>query len=205
MGWSADARHVAATSPDAVLSLFPVAARHARAEGRDGEEVRVELLEAVPGDVDEVVGVVTTLYRRGDSGEKKAVLAALPSLDRATDVRPAVGDALVPLVRDALRTNETRLVGAALGPYAATHLDQSSWRQGVMKAIFMGLPLTDVADLEARTDDELRRMVRDYVAERRAAGRDVPPDAWLILPPDTPHDDRRHHPDTLHETTGSDR
>ena len=46
---SADARHVAAMSPDAVLSLFPVAARHARAEGRDGEQVRVELLEAVPG------------------------------------------------------------------------------------------------------------------------------------------------------------
>lgn len=188
MGWSADARHVAAMSPDAVLSLFPVAARHARAEGRDGEQVRVELLEAVPGDVDEVVRVTTTLYRRGDSGEKKAVLVALPLLDRATDTRPPVGDELVPLVRDALRANETRLVGAALGPYAATHLDQSSWRQGVMKAIFMGLPLSEVADLEARTDDELRRMVRDYVAERRAAGRDVPQDAWLILPADHLHD-----------------
>lgn len=188
MGWSADARHVAGMSPDAVLSLFPVAARHARAEGRDGEQVRVELLEAVPGDVDEVVRVATTLYRRGDSGEKKAVLVALPLLDRATDTRPAVGDELLPLVRDALRANETRLVGAALGPYAAAHLDQPSWRQGVMKAIFMGLPLTEVADLEARTDDELRRMVRDYVAERRAAGRDVPPDAWLILPADHLHD-----------------
>jgi hypothetical protein len=188
MGWSADARHVAAMSPDAVLSLFPVAARHARAEGRDGEQVRVELLEAVPGDVDDVVRVVTTLYRRGDSGEKLAVLAALPSLDRATDTRPAVGDALLPLVRDALRANETRLVSAALGPYAAAHLDQASWRQGVMKAIFMGLPLDDVADLGARTDDELRRMVRDYVAERRAAGRDVPQDAWLVLPSDHPHD-----------------
>ena len=188
MGWSADARHVAAMSPDAVLSLFPVAARHARAEGRDGEQVRVELLEAVPGDVDEVVRVATTLYRRGDSGEKKAVLVALPLLDRATDTRPAVGDALVPLVRDALRANETSLVGAALGPYAAAHLDQSSWRQGVMKAIFMGLPLSEVSDLEARTDDELRRMVRDYVAERRAAGRDVPQDAWLILPADHVHD-----------------
>jgi hypothetical protein len=188
MGWSADARHAAAMSPDAVLSLFPVAARHARAEGRDGEQVRVELLEAVPGDVDDVVRVVTTLYRRGDSGEKLAVLAALPSLDRATDTRPAVGDALLPLVRDALRANETRLVSAALGPYAAAHLDQASWRQGVMKAIFMGLPLDDVADLGARTDDELRRMVRDYVAERRAAGRDVPQDAWLVLPSDHPHD-----------------
>jgi hypothetical protein len=194
MGWSADARHVAALSPDAVLSLFPVAARHARAEGRDGEQVRVELLEVVPGDVDDVVGVATTLYRRGDSSEKAAVLAALPVLDRATETRHAVGDALVPLVQDALRANETRLVGAALGPYAAAHLDQPSWRQGVMKAIFMGLPLTEVAGLETRTDDELRRMVRDYVDERRAAGRDVPQDAWLVLSADHPH-----------HTSGSDR
>ncbi|HSF98077.1 MAG TPA: EboA domain-containing protein, partial [Ornithinibacter sp.] len=74
------------------------------------------------------------------------------------------------------------------GPYAAAHLDQATWRQGVMKAIFMGVPLADVADLEARTDDELRRMVRDFVAERRAAGRDVPQDAWLILPSDHVHD-----------------
>lgn len=206
MGWSADARHVAATSPDAVLSLFPVAARHARAEGRDGEQVRVELLEAVPGDVEEVVRVATTLYRRGDSGEKKAVLVALSSLDRATGTRAAVGGALVPLVRDALRANETRLVGAALGPYAAAHLDQSAWRQGVMKAIFMGLPLTEVAELEARTDEELRRMVRDYVAERRAAGRDVPQDVWLILPPDTPDEFPQGTPhENPHENPGSSR
>ena len=187
MGWSDDARHVVAVSPDAVLSLFPSAARHARAEGRDGVEVRVELLEAVPGDVDDVVLVATTLYRRGDSAEKQAVLAALPSLDRPTGARPPVGDALVPIVRDALRTNETQLVGTAMGAYAATHLDQASWRQGVMKAVFMGLPLRDVAGLATRSDDELRRMVRDYVAERRAAGREVPPDAWLILPADHEH------------------
>lgn len=184
MGWSDDARHVVATETDAVLGLFPAAARHARAEGRDGEAVRVELLEAVPGDVDAVVRVVTTLYRRGDSAEKHAVLSALTALDRATQRRAAVGDALLPLVRDALRTNDTRLVGAALGPYAAAHLDEAAWRQGVVKAIFMGIPLDVVADLDRRTDDELRRMVGDFVAERRAAGRDVPADARRILPAD---------------------
>ena len=184
MGWTDDARHVVAADADAVLSLFPAAARHARAEGRDGEAVRVELLEAVPGDVDDVVRVATTLYRRGDSAEKHAVLSALPVLDRATSRRAAVGDALLPVVRDALRTNDTRLVGGALGPYAAAHLDAAAWRQGVVKAIFMGITLDVVAGLERRTDDELRRMVGDFVAERRAAGRDVPADAWRILPAD---------------------
>ena len=184
MGWSDDARHAVDADAEAVLGLFPAAARHARAEGRDGEEVRVELLAAVPGGVDDVVRLATTLYRRGDGAEKQAVVAALPSLDRATHGRPAVGDALVPVVRDALRTNDTRLVARALGPYAAAHLDDAAWRQGVVKALFMGIPLDAVAGLERRTDDELRRMVGDYVAERRAAGREVPADAWRIVPPD---------------------
>ena len=139
MGWSDDARHAVAADPDAVLSLFPAAARHARAEGRDGLEVRVELLEAVPGDADAAARVATTLYQRGDSAEKQAVLGALTALDRPTRSRPGVGDALVPVVRDALRTNDTRLVAAALGPYAAAHLDAAAWRQGVVKAIFMGI------------------------------------------------------------------
>lgn len=184
MGWSEDARLVVAADTDAVLSLFPAAARHARAEGRDGEAVRVELIEAVPGDVDDVVRIATTLYQRGDSAEKLAVLSALPALDRPTPRRPEVGDALLSIVRDALRTNDTRLVSGALGPYAAAHLDDAAWRQGVVKAIFMGIPLDAVADLDRRTDDELRRMVGDYVAERRAAGRDVPADAWRIVPAD---------------------
>ena len=146
----------------------------------------MELLEAVPGDVEVVVRVATTLYRRGDSAEKRAVLSALAVLDRETPRRPAVGDALLPVVRDALRTNDTRLVAAALGPYAATHLDEAAWRQGVVKAIFMSIPLDGVADLGRRTDDELRRMVGDFVAERRAAGRDVPADALCILATDQP-------------------
>ena len=201
MGWSDDARQVVATETDAVLSLFPAAARHARAEGRDGGAVRVELLEAVPGDVDDVARVATTLYRRGDTAEKLAVVSALPALDRTTPQRPGVGDALLPLVRDALRTNDTRLVAAALGSYAAAHLDDAAWRQGVVKAIFMGIPLDAVADLDRRTDDELRRMVGDFVAERRAAGRDVPADARRILPDDP--DTSRHTPSTL--TSGSHR
>ncbi|WP_353952368.1 EboA domain-containing protein [Knoellia sp. S7-12] len=181
MGWKDDARHVVANDAEAVLSLFPGAARHARAEGDDGEAVRVELLEAIPGELDDVVRITSTLYSRGDSAEKQAVLAALPSLDRATTARPAVGDALLLLVRDALRTNDTRLVARALGAYAATHLDDAAWRQGVVKAIFMGIPLDTVADLERRTDDELRRMVSDFIDERQAAGRDVPADAQRIV------------------------
>ncbi len=182
MGWCDDARRAVAADGEAVLGLFPAAARHARAEGRDGTQVRGELLTALPGSAADVASLVTTLYRRGDAVEKHAVLVALPALDRHTAVREPLGGALVPLVLDALRTNDTRLVAAALGGYAAQHLDDAAWRQGVVKAIFTGVPLARVAGLEERTDDELRRMVRDLADERRAAGRDVPADARLVVP-----------------------
>ena len=45
------------------------------------------------------------------------------------------------LLADALRTNDTRLVAAALGPYATRHFDTESWRQGVLKCLFVGVPL----------------------------------------------------------------
>ena len=203
MTWSDDARAAVAADGEAVVGLFPAAARHARAEGRDGETVRGELLAAVRGRADDVARLVTTVYQRGDAAEKHAVLTALPVLDRATSLRDAVGDSLVPVVRDALRTNDTRLVSAALGPYAADHLDDPSWRQGVVKAIFMGIPLDGVADVDERVDDELRRMVRDFAAERRAAGREVPEDARRLLGDATHHRaDATLHPS---DTTGSTR
>ena len=98
------------------------------------------------------------------------MLLALPALD-APDRAARIGDAALPIVRDALRTNDTRLVAAALGPYAATHLDDDAWRQAVLKVIFMGIPVEQVAGLDRRSDAELARMVRDFAAEREAAGR----------------------------------
>ena len=77
---------------------------------------------------------------------------------------------------DALRTNDPRLVAAALGPFAAEHLDQHAWRHGVLKALFMGIPLDVVAGLERRADDELARMAVALIDERRAAGRAVSDD-----------------------------
>jgi hypothetical protein len=51
----------------------------------------------------------------------------------------------------------------------------------VLKVIFMGIPVEKVAGLAARSDAELARMVRDFAAEREAAGRVVPPDALTVL------------------------
>jgi hypothetical protein len=136
------------------------------------DAVRALMIGALRLPPAELLATVKDLYLRGDAAEKRGVLRSLDFLD--------VGDGALPLVWDALRTNDTRLIAAALGPYAARHLDPAAWRHGVLKCLFVGVPLVDVADLKRRIDPELVRMVRDFADERRAAGRPVPPDARLI-------------------------
>ena len=107
------------------------------------------------------------------------------------------GPDALPIVEDALRTNDTRLVAAALGPYAARHLDDHNWRHAILKCLFTGVPVDAVAGLpmRARADAELARMLADYADERTAAGRPVPDDLHHVLaltehpatPPGTPH------------------
>ncbi|ARF76384.1 sugar phosphate isomerase [Kitasatospora albolonga] len=112
---------------------------------------------------------VTRLYDQGTAAERRAVLLTLDRLD--------LGATALPLVEDALRTNDTRLVAAAVGPYAAAHLDPHAWRHAVLKCLFTGVPVDAVARLGERAhgDAELARMLSDFAAERTAAGREVPP------------------------------
>ncbi|MBM7058713.1 EboA domain-containing protein, partial [Streptomyces durocortorensis] len=118
---------------------------------------------------------VTRLYEQGTAAERRAVLLTLHLLD--------LGDTALPLVEDALRTNDTRLVAAAVGPYAADHLDAHAWRHAVLKCLFTEVPVAAVAQLEsrARGDAELARMLDDFAAERTAAGRPVPEDLRTVL------------------------
>nr|WP_249417103.1 EboA domain-containing protein [Streptomyces sp. TS71-3] len=120
-------------------------------------------------------GTVARLYGQGSAAERRAVLAALPYLTG--------GPEALPLVEDALRTNDTRLVAAAVGPYAAAHLDAHAWRHAVLKCLFTGVPVAAVAALAERAggDGELARMLGDYAEERRAAGRAVPADLFEVL------------------------
>ncbi len=175
------------STPARIAVLFPAVARAvgrgpADPDDPDGlvtprieDEARVALLRATAQgwNSDDLVTEIGALYRHGDADEKRAVLRALDHLD--------VGDAALDLVGDALRGNDTRLIAAALGPYAARHLDPHNWRHGVLKCLFTGVPLAAVAGIAERGDAELARMVEGFAAERRAAGRDVPADAtWLL-------------------------
>jgi hypothetical protein len=159
----------------ALAEVFPAAARACgRAPLIDGwrsdDAARVLVLASVPWpDPDPLV----RLYRCGDTDEKRAVLLALDHL--------GLDDGVLPLVEDALRTNDTRLITAALGPYAARHLTDSAYRHAILKSVFCGVPLSAVSGLPDRADAELARMLADFARERVAAGRAVPDDVWPIL------------------------
>lgn len=140
------------------------------------DAVRASLLAALPLREAELAAEVVALYRYGDAAEKRGVLRGLALIDTAD----GIGAEGLPLVHDALRTNDTRLVAAALGRYGAAHLDAAAYRQGVLKCVFTGIALADIDGFPERADAELARMLADFAREREAAGRTVPADVWQV-------------------------
>ncbi|WP_402373000.1 EboA domain-containing protein [Isoptericola rhizosphaerae] len=174
-----EVRHDPAALPRVSARAARVVGRGPGLDGRRIEDVaRSRLLVAAceTAGPDVAADVVAGQYAVGDADERRAVLMALPDLEEL-----GLGDGAVPVVLDALRTNDTRLVAVAMGPYAAAHLPVDAWRHGVLKCLFTGVPLASVAALDARRDAELDRMVRAFAEEREAAGRDVPEDALRLL------------------------
>jgi L-ribulose-5-phosphate 3-epimerase len=188
--WLVDAERKVRADPAAIRTIFPAVGRNV---GRDPLRPEADPKGLVHGTVDDLARTrllavlaeslpagklaeeVTDLYRYGDDAERRGVLRGL------TVLPDEVAQSGVDLVNDALRANDIRLVAAALGPFAAAHLDAHAWRHGVLKCLFVGVPLAAVADLDRRADPELLRMVSDYADERRAAGREVPVDAVRLL------------------------
>lgn len=183
-----------AERPARVAVLFPAAARRvARGPGPCGDPtgaegptledlVRMDLLRVLsqalpPGDLAREVG---DLYEYGDADERRAVLRGLCGLG-AKGGAPEVAALSRRLLADAMRTNDTRLVAAAAASGAQDLLDDHSWRQTVLKCLFVGVPLRLVAGLETRADAELARMCADFARERERAGRAVPADVHLVL------------------------
>lgn len=120
------------------------------------------------------VTFVRDLIRRGEVRERQAVLRVLAGLpDAARFVDVAI---------DAYRTNVQSVFEALAcdNAFPARYLPAAPFAQLVMKALFIGAPVSRIVDLQARVDDNLVRMVEAYASERRAAGRPVPDDAKLV-------------------------
>lgn len=188
--WLVDAEQKVRREPASIASLFPAVGRkvgraplrpeadpRGLVHGTVDDLARTRLLAVLAEVLDPVslAEEVSKLYRYGDDAERRGVLRGLTALPEATV--PTGLD----LVKDALRANDIRLVAAAMGDFAARHLDDHNWRHGVLKCLFVGVPLTAVSDVDKRADGELLRMVADYAEERKAAGREVPADAVTLL------------------------
>ena len=123
------------------------------------------------------VAFVRDLIRRGEVRERCAVLrvlAALPEPARFVD-----------LGVDACRTNVDGVFRAIAcdNAFPARQFAAPAFDQMVLKALFVGAPLSRVVGLAERRTPELVRMVEAYASERRAAGRPVPDDAKLVTGP----------------------
>jgi len=123
----------------------------------------------------EFTDILTTLYRTGSDREQIAILRAFPFLPDQ--------ESLVPLAREASRTNDVAVFSALAcdSAFPARHLPHAAFDQLVLKALFIGVPLARIRDLHARITPELQRMVADFAEERRAAGRPVPADVPPLL------------------------
>ncbi|MDH5672904.1 MAG: EboA domain-containing protein [Myxococcales bacterium] len=125
-------------------------------------------------DPEAVVELVAEAFEKGDTGERVAVLRSLsllPAPERFTE-----------LAVEACRSHVQEVFEAVAcdNPFAAAHFSELAFNQMIVKVLFTEVPLARVHGWRQRNNDELRRMVRDYGAERRAAGRSIPSDIARI-------------------------
>jgi hypothetical protein len=180
LAWLQEAAAEIASEPPKIATRFPAVGRKVGRGPLDpdadpddvhawtiDDAARTYLLQALPRPEDEI----RELYRYGDAAERRGILRALEHLN---------ADAL-DLVEDAIRTNDTRLIAAALGPYATEHLSDAAYDQAVLKCVFVGVPITGLDGIPERVTPDGARMLAAFVHERVAAGRDVPPAVWTVI------------------------
>jgi hypothetical protein len=183
LDWLREASAAVAADATAIRSRFPMVGRKVGREplheGDDPGDVHAwtiddaarTLLLIAAGERAE--GELAELYRYGDAAERRGLLRALPYLP--------IEDRGLYLVDDAIRTNDTRLIAAALGPYATEHLPDASYDQAVLKCVFVGVPITGLDGIPSRVTPDGARMLGAFVHERVAAGRDVPGEVWMVV------------------------
>jgi hypothetical protein len=160
---------IAEVDPEAALTVWTVAdlgraiLLHSAHAASESEAASAELLLAP--------------YEEGDSSEQQSWLRSLPVLPHP--------DRFVAAAIDACRTNilpQFESV-ACENPFPARHFPDRNFNQLVLKALFNAIGLMRIVGLERRFNAELSRMADDYVSEREAAARSVPPDIWLAIGP----------------------
>ncbi len=168
-----------AADPHALPRYFAAAGRVARAGSDEPQDVwsvspadalRLAMLCAVPAPW----ARLEDLYRYGDGPERRAVLRALDGLAHPDT------NVVRMLTADALRSNDPRLVAAALTPSGLDNLDDAALGQAVLKVAFMDLDVSRIPGISERMTSAVARQLMGLVLERVTAGRTVPSGIWTI-------------------------
>lgn len=115
---------------------------------------------------------------------RTADAAEMIALYRGLALYPAP-ESLAFEVGEGLRSN-LRPVFEAIAhnnPYPRDHFDVHRWNHMILKALFVGSELSPIIGLRDRANAELARILVDYAAERRAAGRPIVDQLWIPVAP----------------------
>lgn len=127
-------------------------------------------------DVAFAAGLERTLAT-AEIGEQIALLRGLPLF-------PAPG-LILPRAIEGVRSAMQPIFEAVAhrNPYPSEHFSDAQWNQMVVKTLFIGSRLAPIQGLDGRRNAELAKMLIDYAAERRAAGRTISPELWRCVAP----------------------
>lgn len=118
---------------------------------------------------------IETLFDTAELNELVALYSALPLLPYPTE--------WLARATDAVRSNMGFVFDAIAlqNPYPELHFPEASWNQLVLKTIFNGKPIHWIYGLDRRKNKELALAISDFISERMAAGRTVPPQIWRLI------------------------
>jgi hypothetical protein len=133
------------------------------------EAARVAVLLATHNGADEAFGArVDRLCTTADVTEHIAYLKGFAVFPAAKQLhgraREGVRSSIAPIF-EAI---------ACRNPYPFDHFHHAAWNQMVVKCVFTGASIETVVGLRERRNPELLPMLRDFIAERHAAGRSLP-------------------------------
>ena len=129
------------------------------------------------GDDDRFVTALDRILATAEIGEQIALLRGLPLYPAPERIvhRAAEGvrSAMQPIFEAVAHRN----------PYPREQFSEAQWNQMVVKTLFIESRLWPIQGLDARRNPDLARMLIDYAAERRAAGRSISPELWRCVAP----------------------
>lgn len=137
--------------------------------------VRIWLLLSLNLDNQQYLAVIKQLLNTADVRELTALYQALPFLPNP--------ERYYQIATEGVRSNMTDVFNAIAlyNFYPAAYFDELAWNQMILKALFVGSPLSKIQGLEQRANLTLATMLIDYARERVSAKRSVSPELWQIV------------------------